>query len=84
MDCPFCKISKGELSAAIVYKDGLVIAVMSNAPLRPGHMIINRNCPGRPLGFAIDRSRADVSQGGDDIARGHLQAGQRRFGLGAI
>ncbi len=43
-----------------------------------------RNCPGRTLGFAIDRSRADVSQGVDDIARGHLQTGQRRFDLGTI
>ncbi len=43
-----------------------------------------RNCPGWPLGFAIDGSRADVSQGVDDIARRHWQTGQRRFGLGTV
>jgi histidine triad (HIT) family protein len=39
-DCPFCLISHGEAHAEILYSDESVIALLSAAPIRPGHTLV--------------------------------------------
>ena len=40
MDCLFCKITKKEISAEIVYEDDSVVAVLDVHPRAPGHTMI--------------------------------------------
>lgn len=39
-DCIFCKIVAGDISAAKVYEDELIIAFLSINPVRPGHTLV--------------------------------------------
>ena len=38
--CPFCKMVKYELHAAIVYQDDDVLAIMDLYPATPGHVLV--------------------------------------------
>lgn len=40
MNCPFCRIVKGELSAHIIYEDDQVLAFFDAAPMAPGHTLV--------------------------------------------
>lgn len=39
-NCVFCKIVNHIISAEIVYEDDIIIAVMDNAPINPGHILV--------------------------------------------
>jgi diadenosine tetraphosphate (Ap4A) HIT family hydrolase len=39
-ECVFCEISAAREYASIVYRDGGLLAFMSNAPVNPGHLLI--------------------------------------------
>ena len=72
------------IDSRITSLQSVLEALGRSRALADGDLMTFCNCPGRTVGFAIDRSRADVSQGVDGIARGHSQTGQRRFDLGTI
>jgi histidine triad (HIT) family protein len=38
--CQFCRISRGELNAAIVFEDAISIAFLDHRPLFPGHCLL--------------------------------------------
>jgi len=39
-ECVFCEISAARESASIVYREGGLLAFMSNAPVNPGHLLL--------------------------------------------
>jgi histidine triad (HIT) family protein len=39
-DCIFCKIIAGEIPAAKIYEDELVLAFLDIAPINPGHILV--------------------------------------------
>ena len=56
--CIFCKIGAGELKAAVVYEDDLVIVFLDNAPLFPGHCLV---CPKKHVNDMLDMPSSLVS-----------------------
>jgi len=40
MDCLFCRIVAGEVTAAVVYEDELTLAFLDHRPLFPGHCLL--------------------------------------------
>lgn len=43
-ECIFCDIVAGKACASVVYEDDIVIAIMTIAPVNPGHvMVIPKN-----------------------------------------
>jgi diadenosine tetraphosphate (Ap4A) HIT family hydrolase len=40
MNCPFCRIAKGELFAHLLYEDDQVLSFLDAAPMAPGHALI--------------------------------------------
>lgn len=38
--CPFCRIIRGEETAAIVFEDGISLAFLDRRPLFPGHCLL--------------------------------------------
>jgi histidine triad (HIT) family protein len=40
MDCLFCRIVSGEVTAAVVYEDDLTLAFLDHRPLFPGHCLL--------------------------------------------
>ena len=43
-ECIFCEVSSGRAPASVVYEDDLVMAIMTNQPVNPGHvMVIPKN-----------------------------------------
>jgi histidine triad (HIT) family protein len=39
-DCPFCRITRGEEVAQIIYEDEQVVAFLDARPIRPGHSLV--------------------------------------------
>ncbi len=40
MNCPFCRIAQGELSAHLLYEDEEVLAFLDAAPMAHGHTLV--------------------------------------------
>jgi histidine triad (HIT) family protein len=81
-DCLFCRIVAGEIPAARVHEDDLVIAIRDIAPRAPTHILL---MPRRHIASALELTDADASTTGRlfaaaaDIARaeGIADAGYR-------
>lgn len=39
-DCLFCRIARGEIPAAEVYRDDDIVAFLDLGPIRPGHVLV--------------------------------------------
>jgi histidine triad (HIT) family protein len=39
-NCIFCKISTGEIPAAVIYEDSIIIAFLDIAPINLGHILV--------------------------------------------
>ena len=39
-DCPFCKISKGEIPTHKIYEDDFSFAFLDKHPINPGHILV--------------------------------------------
>ncbi len=69
MDCLFCKIAKGEISAELVFQDDLVVAFHDIAPQAPHHILI---IPRKHISTINDSSEEDT------LLLGHMaQIGKR-------
>ena len=46
-NCPFCRIIRGEAPGILLFEDELVVAVLSPAPINPGHALLlpKEHCP---------------------------------------
>ena len=62
-DCLFCRIGKGEIPAAVVYQDNLVMAFRDISPRAPVHVLL---IPRKHIS-----SLSELSQD-DDMTIGHL------------
>jgi histidine triad (HIT) family protein len=40
MDCPFCRIGRGETAAAVVLEDDFGVAFLDHRPVFPGHCLL--------------------------------------------
>ncbi|MBC7317683.1 HIT family protein [Candidatus Bipolaricaulota bacterium] len=40
MNCPFCRIARGELAAHLLFADDEVLAFLDAAPMAPGHTLV--------------------------------------------
>jgi len=57
MDCVFCKISRKEIPADIVYEDGDVIAFRDAHPIAPVHVLV---IPKKHIASVADISEEDA------------------------
>ncbi|KAB2969531.1 histidine triad nucleotide-binding protein [Zoogloea sp.] len=56
-DCLFCRIVRGEIPAARVYEDELVLAFKDIQPQRPVHVLV---IPKRHITSLVDATEADT------------------------
>jgi histidine triad (HIT) family protein len=64
-DCPFCRIVAGEIPAAKVHEDDLVVAIRDLHPVAPVHLLL---LPRAHIGSALDLTDADAPIAGRLLA----------------
>ena len=64
-DCLFCRIVSGEISAARVYEDALVIAIRDLHPVAPVHVLL---IPRVHVASALDLDESDAPLAGRLLA----------------
>lgn len=57
MDCLFCKISRGEIPADVIYEDERVLVFLDIHPIAPGHTMV---IPKRHAENILDLGKEDI------------------------
>src|SRR5262245_42974173 len=78
-DCIFCKISRGEIPAKLLYQDPELFAFEDIAPQAPSHILI---CPRRHVASLTDTSESDAAWLGRALLVAARLAAERNLGAG--